>query len=137
MSLQTTINNISFFSMSNHSCDGFVVACIDFRFQKYLKKWLGDNFDAKNKSYDFVGFAGASKSLEIIMKQLDISVRLHHISQVILIHHEECGAYGAESTYNRHVKDLNIAKKTILEKYPNLKVSLFYLYLNGKFEEIK
>lgn len=121
--------------MSDHTCDGFVVACIDFRFQKYLKDWLGKNF--QNKTYDYVGFAGSTKSLDIIMNQLDISVRLHHISQVVLIHHEECGAYGAESTHDRHATDLNLAKKSILEKYPNLNVDLYYLHLDGEFEAIK
>lgn len=121
--------------MSAHTCDAFVVACIDFRFQKYIKDWLGENF--QNKTYDYVGFAGSTKNLDIIMGQLDISIRLHHISQVVLIHHEECGAYGMESTHDRHAKDLRIAKKTILEKYPNLKVNLYYLHLDGEFEAIK
>jgi carbonic anhydrase len=71
------------------------------------------------------------------MNQLDISVRLHHIYQVVLIHHEECGAYGVESTPNRHAADLNIAKKSILEKYPALNVGLYYLHLDGEFEAIK
>jgi len=122
--------------VSNHTCDAFIVSCIDFRFQKYLKKWLGENFDMNNKTYDFVGFAGSTKNLETIMGQLDISVRLHHVKGVVLIHHEECGAYEAESTHDRHAKDLNKAKKTILEKYPDLSVSLFYLHLDGTFEEI-
>ena len=121
--------------MSVHICDAFIVACIDFRFQKYLKKWLEKNL--QNKTYDYVGFAGATKDLETIKKQLDISVRLHHIKEVVLIHHEDCGAYGVESTHDRHATDLNKAKKTILEKYPNLKTNLFYLHLDGGFEEIK
>lgn len=121
--------------MSVHICDAFIVACIDFRFQKYLKKWLEKNM--VNKTYDYVGFAGATKDLETIKKQLDISVRLHHIKEVVLIHHEDCGAYGVESTHDRHVTDLNKAKKTILEKYPNLKINLFYLQFDGEFEEIK
>ena len=121
--------------MSTHTCDAFVVACIDFRFQKFIKKWLEENF--QNKTYDYVGFAGATKNFDIIMGQLDISVRLHHISQVVLIHHEECGAYGAESTHDRHAEDLKKARKLINEKYPQLKVDLFYLHLDGEFEEIK
>jgi carbonic anhydrase len=121
--------------MSAHNCDALIVACIDFRFQKYLKNWLEKNF--KNRTYDYVGFAGSTKSLDIIMGQLDISVRLHHINQAVLIHHEDCGAYGAESTRDRHVQDLGLAKKTILEKYPGLKVDLFYLHLDGKFETIQ
>lgn len=121
--------------MSIHTCDAFVVACIDFRFQKFIKKWLEENF--QNKTYDYVGFAGSTKNLDMIMNQLDISVRLHHIKEVVLIHHEECGAYGIESTYDRHAADLNKAKKTILKKYPTLSVKLFYLHLDGEFEEVK
>lgn len=121
--------------MSDHTCNGFVVACIDFRFQKFIKKWLEENF--KDKTYDYVGFAGSTKNLDTIIGQLDISVRLHHISEVVLIHHEECGAYGTESTHDRHADDLNIARKQILVKYPQLKVNLYYLHLDGMFEEIK
>lgn len=121
--------------MSTHTCDAFVLACIDFRFQKYLKKWLEKNF--KGKTYDYVGFAGASKNLETIMGQLDISVQLHHIKEVVLIHHEDCGAYGVESTYGHHAADLKKARQTINALYSNLIVNLFYLRLDGEFEEIK
>ena len=89
------------------------------------------------KTYDYVGFAGATKNLETIIGQLDISVRLHQVKEVVLINHEDCGAYGAESTHDRHALDLNKAKKMILEKYPALKVDLFYLHLDGQFEAIK
>lgn len=120
--------------MFTHTCDAFIVACIDFRFQKYLRDWLEENM--ADKTYDYVGFAGATKDLETIKKQLDISVRLHHIKQVVLIHHEDCGAYGVESTHDRHVTDLKKAEQTINTLYPYLKVDLFYLYLDGEFEKI-
>ena len=121
--------------MSTHTCDGLVVACIDFRFQKYIKDWLEKNF--QNKTYDYVGFAGSTKNLETIMGKLDISVRLHQIKEVVLIHHEECEAYGAESTHDRHAEDLKKAKQIISTKYPDIQVSLFYIHLDGEFEEIK
>jgi len=120
--------------MTIHKCDALIVACIDFRFQKYLKNWLKKNF--QNKTYDYVGFAGATKNLDIIIGQLDISVRLHQIKEVVLINHEDCGAYGVDSTHDRHSADLLKAKKLIVSKYPNLSVSLFYLHLDGEFEEI-
>lgn len=121
--------------MSTHTCDAFVVACIDFRFQKYIKDWLAINF--QNKTYDYVGFAGSTKNLETIMGQLEISVRLHQVKEVVLVNHEECGAYGTESTHDRHALDLKKAKQKISTKYPNISVSLFYLHLDGEFEEIK
>lgn len=120
--------------MSTHTCNAFVVACIDFRFQKYIKNWLEKNL--QNKTYDYVGFAGATKDLETIKKQLDISVRLHHIKEVVLIHHEDCGAYGVESTQKRHAADLKKARQIINILYPNLIINLFYLHLDGEFEKI-
>ena len=122
--------------MGNHVCDALVISCIDFRFQKYIRKWLNKNF--KDKTYDYVGFAGATKDLKTILKQLDISVLLHKIKQVILMHHEDCGAYGKESAPERHAKDLLKAKKTILKHYPHLQVDLYYIHLiKGKFEKVK
>lgn len=117
-----------------HICDAIVVCCMDFRFQKFIRDWTDKKL--KNKTFDVVGFAGSTKDLETVMGQIDISVNLHHTKEIHLIHHEECGAYGKESTYKRHVKDLHKAKSKILKKYPKLKVYLYYLYLSGKFEKI-
>jgi carbonic anhydrase len=116
-----------------HTCESIVVACIDFRFQNFLREWLDDNLD---KGYDYVGFAGSTKELETVMNQVDISVRLHNIKQAHLIHHEDCGAYGTESTFERHTQDLKKAKAEILEKHSDLRVSLYYLRLDGTFENI-
>lgn len=117
----------------SHTCDAIVVCCIDFRFQKYIRDWTDKNL--KNKTFDLVGFAGSTKDLNTVLKQIDISVQLHNINQVILIHHEECGAYGKDSTPKRHASDLKKARREILKKYPNLKVDLYYLLLNGKFQK--
>lgn len=118
-----------------HTCDAFIVSCIDFRFQKYIRKWLDKKM--KNETYDYVGFAGGTKDLKTILKQLEISVKLHHINKVILMHHEDCGAYGKKSTYERHVKDLQKAGRTIKNLYPALQIDLYYIHLNGRFEKIK
>lgn len=118
----------------SHVADAIVIACIDFRFQQYLRDWTDQNLPGK--TFDFIGFAGATKDLETVMEQIDISVRLHHIKQAVLIHHEECGAYGAESTPERHAADLKKAREEIIKKYPDLQVDLFYLHLNGEFEPV-
>jgi carbonic anhydrase len=117
-----------------HTCDAIVVCCIDFRFQKFIRDFTDKNL--AGMTFDMVGFAGSTKDLDTVLKQIDISVRLHHISEVYLIHHEDCGAYGAESTPTRHRSDLIKAEKEILKAYPNLKVNLYYLHLDGQFESI-
>ena len=120
--------------MSKHICDAIVVCCIDFRFQKYIRNWTDTHL--KDKTFDLVGFAGSTKNLETVLEQIGISVRLHEIKEVVLIHHEECGAYGAESTPERHRNDLTLAKKEIQNTFPSVKTKLFYLHLSGEFEEV-
>lgn len=119
----------------SHTCDAIIVSCIDFRFQKYIRSWLDTNF--KDKAFDYVGFAGATKDLSTILKQIEISVKLHNIKEVVLIHHEQCGAYGNESTPEKHAFDLKKAKEEILNLYQNLKITLYYLHLDGNFQEIR
>jgi hypothetical protein len=119
----------------SHIADVFLVACIDFRFQKFLRDF--EDKYLSGKTYDFVGFAGATKNLDLIMGQLDISVRLHQIKQVVLVHHEECGAYGVESTPERHAADLKKAKEVILAKYPVLQVDLYYMKLDGSTNQVE
>jgi len=118
-----------------HTCDALIVSCIDFRFQKFKHAWLDKNM--AGKTYDSIGFSGATKDLKTIIEQLDFSERLHHYNQVILIHHEDCGAYGKESTYDQHVADLQKAKMVINALYPNLQVDMYYLHLDGTFEMIE
>lgn len=118
-----------------HVCDAMVVCCIDFRFQKFIRDWTDKNL--ADKTFDLVGFAGSTKDLDTVLKQIDISVRLHHITQLVLIHHEECGAYGAESTPERHEADLKKAREVVMAKYPQLQVDLYYLHLDGQFEKIR
>jgi carbonic anhydrase len=118
-----------------NKCDAVVVCCIDFRFQKFIRRWTDENL--AGKEFDLVGFAGSTKDLETVIKQIDISVKLHHVKQAILIHHEDCGAYGTESTPERHATDLRLASQKILKIYPQLEVKLMYLHLNGFFEMVK
>lgn len=121
--------------MKIHTCDAIVVCCIDFRLQKFIRIWTDKNLI--NKKFDLVCFAGSTKDIDIVLKQIEISVRLHKIKQAILIHHQECGAYGEKSTKKLHIAELKKAKKILNSKYPDLKVDLYYLFLSGRFESIK
>lgn len=116
----------------DYQTEGTIVTCIDFRFQKAINKWISEH--VRPKIFDRVALAGATKNLDIIIEQIDISVRLHHIKKVILINHEDCGAYGTESTPEKHAQDLREAKTKIKEKYPDLEVENYYLHLDETFE---
>lgn len=118
-----------------HTCKALVIHCIDFRFHTAIREWLISQ--KLQDTYDVVSIAGAAKGLvdgdetskEVIMKQIDISERLHKISKIILIQHMDCGAYGGHSAFaseaeerSRHSLDLEKATKVIHEQFPNLSV---------------
>lgn len=120
--------------MDSHHAETIIVTCIDFRLQEAINNWISQNFAPK--TFDRVAFAGGVKNLDIILGQIDIAVRLHHIKKVIFINHEDCGAYGEEGTPEKHTEDLSIAKSKVKELYPDLVVKTYYLHLDGTFEPI-
>lgn len=120
--------------MNNHGCKTTIVTCIDFRFQEYINKWIARNFALK--TFDRVALAGGVFDLEYVLKQIEISHRLHHIKKVILINHEGCGAYGIEGTHERHIMDLGEAKRKIEDSLEKLDIETYYLHLDGTFEKV-
>jgi len=120
--------------MAEHITDAIVVHCIDFRFQKYLDPWL--HLHLGHDNYDRVSLAGAVFDFYSVLKQVEISDRLHKIKKVILINHEDCGAYGEAGNYERHKSDLEEAERKIEALFPDLDVETYYLHLDGEFEEM-
>ena len=105
---------------------------MDFRLQEAINKWISEHFQPK--TFDRVALAGGVKEFNTILNQIDISVRLHRIKKVVLVNHEDCGAYGKEGTPEKHIEDLKAAKDQIRRLYPNLRVETYYLYLDGTFK---
>ncbi len=120
--------------MNNHTCEAVIVTCIDFRFQEYINNWIKENFQPK--TYDRVALAGGGFDLDYVLKQIEISHRLHLIKKVILINHEDCGAYREAGTAEKHSEDLKNASSRIRKQFPELEVKLYYLHLDGSFEQI-
>ena len=89
--------------MSEHTCKALVIHCIDFRFRKSLSEFLESRF---GDSYDLVSVAGGVKRLvadplenNFILEQIKISDRLHKPGVILLIQHEDCGAYGGSVAF--------------------------------------
>ncbi len=120
--------------MAEHTCEALVVHCMDFRLQKYLNDWMEKNYGSSK--YDRVGIAGGVSDVYAVLKHVDLSNRLHKIRKVLLVNHEDCGAYGAAGTYERHKADLAEAEHKIAALYMNLIVEKYYLHLDGTFERI-
>lgn len=120
--------------MTNLTCDAIVITCIDFRFQETITNWLHKNLG--HLEYDRVALGGGVFDFYTILKQVEISNRLHAIKKVILVNHEDCGAYGKEGTYERHQTDLNEAEIKIEALFPHLDVETYYIHLDGSFEKL-
>lgn len=120
----------------SHTCSTVIFHCIDFRFAADIKSYLED--EKLLGDVDVVSIAGCVKNLvspanptdaEFVMRQLDISKRLHDVCDVVLMNHLDCGAYGGrkafesdEAEHAKHAADLAAAREMILAKYPDLNV---------------
>ena len=103
---------------------------MDFGMKKKVRDWARRNLG--EKQYDRVCWAGGVLKLSEIMGQLDISVRLHGIKKVVLMNHEDCGAYGESGTEEKHRQDLLAAAAAIKSKYPSLAVETYFIRLSGQ-----
>ena len=139
----------------SHTCKSLILHCTDFRFGEAIKKYLEDNRLMNN--CDIVSLDGAVKNLvspanpgyvEMVLRQIEISQRLHHISKVILMNHTDCGAYGGrdafestEAEFKQHVEDMKKAKKVIADRFDGLEIKMVLAKIaplgQVVFEEIK
>lgn len=117
-----------------HHCNAILVTCIDFRLQKYVEDFANKNLG--EKSYDRVAWAGGVFDVEAVLNQIRLSKKLHDIQKVVLVNHEDCGAYGKEGTPQRHAEDLKNAKAKIKQLYPEMQVDTYYLHLDGTLQEV-
>ena len=113
----------------SHSAKALVLHCMDFRFVHDIlheMKRLG-----LDRQYDDIGLAGAALNLvaplepfdkDAVLQQIDLAKKLHGITDVYLINHLECGAYGKifatpEEEHERHVSDLRQAQKLVVDQF--------------------
>ena len=135
----------------SHSCENFILTCIDFRFQKAISEWIKQNNWEEN--YDLLSIAGTQKNAvdsatkDFFLNQLAISVRLHSPKVVVLVAHQDCGAYGGSTAFGnwdeekaKYMEDLNAAEAAIKEKFPEMEVKKVIAVLDAEnnisFEQI-
>jgi carbonic anhydrase len=111
--------------MPRHTCKALVIHCIDFRFRKSLAEFLEKRF---GDSYDLISVAGGVKMLvqdpldnNFILEQIKISDTLHKPKVILLIQHEDCGAYGGSVAFRdfseeQEVQNQELEKAEVLLK---------------------
>ena len=137
---------------SDHHCQVVALGCIDFRFVKAMNDFIKEKIGTEK--YDLITLGGTQKNLaapanedvkNFVLRQFEISRSLHNTTQVFLIAHYDCGAYGGLAAFDndpekertKHVEDLYTAKQILLEKFPGLQIYLYRLDKNSTSNEIE
>lgn len=128
-----------------HTCEALVLCCIDFRFHEgFLDKV---RTELGIESFDLVALAGGAKNLanpekeffrEVVLRNIEISVKLHKIKKVILTNHIDCGAYGGSKSFgsreeeiNFHKTELSRARHIVRKQFPTLDTLVYLVYKEG------
>lgn len=130
-----------------------VLSCIDYRILEAERYFL--SLQNLGGQYDFTALAGASLAIsgvphsydaQAFWDQLDISYRLHHIKKVIILDHQDCGAYAykidpnlandPELELKTHTEYLSRAYWEIRDRYPDLNIELYFVNLNTEVKQI-
>lgn len=89
----------------HYTAEACIVWCYDDRFTKLLEEFVKSR---GYKNYDLIKLAGGAKSLAapeseadrlFVLKQIRTSINLHHAAKVVLMCHEDCGAYGGKKAF--------------------------------------
>ncbi|MFZ5365607.1 MAG: carbonic anhydrase [Patescibacteria group bacterium] len=135
-----------------HTCKALLVTCMDFRFQQAVFEFA--KAQGLSGQYDLYSIAGAQKTFlaeatqATALKQVELSRKLHGMTNVYLIAHWDCGAYGGSQTFETpdkqrqtYLDDLDKAKNMILKHFREIQVRKYLANIdedeNIRFEAIK
>jgi len=81
--------------------------------------------------------AGFDKS---VLRDIEVSAKLHNAQQIYLINHRNCGAYGVfsslEAEFEQHKKDLILAREILERQFPDKEIKLYFAELINQEDDI-
>jgi carbonic anhydrase len=136
-------------SKEAHHCEAVVLTCIDFRFWKKTLEFLEKDLGLSN--FDFPSLPGSAKAIneadgenDLAFLCVKVPCELHKVRKIIIVNHEDCGAYGGSGKFQNkkeeqefHEKELKKAEKKLKEKYPDREYILIYARFDEKKEKIE
>ena len=115
-----------------------VICCKDYRYiqpiQRFIRQRLGIRwYDLKATAGGVRAMLDAPRSVRRwILGDIDLVYRLHSVRRVILVHHEDCAAYGGSTKLGNvarqrrfHRAQLQRAARMLQRQFPHLTVSGF------------
>lgn len=127
--------------MATHGCKTLLITCMDYRLQRKVRDFLMQEGLLGN--CDIVSYAGGAKNLAdgdsgILMQQVALAKQLHHIGEVILVNHTDCGAYGGRGKFSSsdaeeamHLGELKKAKNAIAKTESDIRIRTFLAYVGN------
>lgn len=140
-------------AMAGGQAKALMLSCMDFRLVDDLVTFM--EAQGLHDNYDHVVLAGASLGVvhdtfadwhDTFWQHLVVAKQLHHIAEVIVIDHRDCGAYRlalGEQALDSTEKETQMHQLTITEfalrvkaRHPDLAVMGYLMALDGTAEEI-
>jgi carbonic anhydrase len=139
--------------LTAHTAKAFVITCMDFRLiddAVYFLDSLG-----YNNNYDEIILAGASLGYnqtkynswkKTVDDHINLAKKLHHIKDIIVIDHMDCGAYkiiyekpkmSRKEEIELHKSNFQTFKYLIKKSYPDLSVSTYLMDIDGKMVDLR
>jgi hypothetical protein len=141
------------FARAAEGTDALLLSCIDYRLTDATTRYMDGR--GMGDKYDHVTLAGASLGAETskypawhttFWEHLEIAIDLHHIHQVLLLDHRDCGAYKVilgkdfskdpKEEFEIHAKELRKLRASIGRRHPHLGVELLLMALDGSVERV-
>lgn len=120
----------------SHTCSSALIRCMDFRLTDAINKW----FEEKGimNDCDIISVAGIAKAIAVdpqsadarfVLKQIELSIKLHNTKTLYIMHHTDCDAYGGHKAFAsldeekaKYLADMKKARKVIKSVAPDLEV---------------
>ena len=127
---------------------GLALSCIDYRLFddtiEFLKK------DCNVKNFDHTILAGSSLGFNqkkyncwpnTFIQHVQLAIDLHHIKKIVVIDHDDCGAYKLfypdhHNERKLHIKNIKKFIKQMKKKFPDMIYSGYILHLDGSVEKV-
>ncbi len=119
--------------------ENLVITCSDHRFQRMMSKLLRQDHQVDIERSDRLAIPGASQSVVedgALIRYIQTLHKLHDFENVLIIDHEECGAFPAyddeQQEYQAHFDSLSKAAAGIHQVLPKVVVVKFIATLDGE-----
>jgi carbonic anhydrase len=112
----------------HYTADVCIVWCFDARFSSLYDAFI------KERGYgqiDLVKIAGGAKETDFIIDQIGKSIKLHHTPHVVLMVHNECGAYGGSTDPIFYEAELKKAADRVREAFPDITIEPVFADFDG------